>query len=150
MESVDDDRTFEEQMNDLGVKVERVNNKITAKAVTPWLKPWYYGEGCTKSFMRIRATYISLSEDIFTELLKLAGDDQVKLVLRVINYECKKALEFRYDAAGYAVHSHKRSWKITMPPKLKRVLTEHGVKEGAYKIERLKNGSYLAVLDDKK
>ena len=137
---------FDEQMRDLGVKVERPNQK-EAESLTAWLKPWNLTDRRGKGFLRVRATYIAVSEDIYENLKSQVTKtgDQVKLAFKVVRFEGQCCLVFKYDPGGYAVHIHKASFKLTMPPKLRAILEDKGISQGHYNVRPVKGGGFLAV-----
>ncbi len=137
-----DDRSFEDQMEELGVAVERKNQK-TARAKSGWLKPYFNlgNKGLTVSKARV-----SISEDIASKI------ESKKITLMVVDYEGCPAIAFKEDPQGYKLYKPKKgkSFRIMMGADLKKVFTEHGIKQGKYRVEQLRDGTFLAVWEDVK
>lgn len=142
-QGVSEKESFEEQMADLGVKVER--QKIEAKAVTPWLAR---GNAGRKPFPGIRLTksYLAISKRIAEKLTQEAKDGIPRMALRVIEYEGKRALLFKYDPRGYTItkKSENHNFCRVATKAIIEALHEAGLKIGCYTVKRVADG-YLAV-----
>jgi hypothetical protein len=138
-----EDRSFEEQMADLGVPIEKVNIK-TAKVLTDWIKPGNAG-GQHNYDMSVRRSHISIKPK-WAE--KIAGKKtKTKLIFRIVKYEDKLALLFKENSSGFSIKKpaiENRAWHITLSPAFKRELEQYGFEFGCYKIGIVKDG-YLAV-----
>lgn len=144
-----EEESFEAQMADLDVPIERPNKK-EARAVTPWLTRRNPG---IKPFegIRLMRSYLAISIKVAEKLAQEAGDGVPRAALRVIEYEGKKALALKYDPRGYtiSIKSVNHSLCRITTAAVIETLHEAGLQMGRYKVKKI-SGGYLAVPEDKK
>ena len=135
--------SFEKQMADLGVPVERVNQK-TARVLSDWILPGNAG-GRHNYDLSLRKAHLAINPKWAN---KIAGTkDKVYLKFRVIEFDGKPALLFREDRVGFSLKRpalDSRAWQIAMSPLLEAELRKHKLGYGHYIISIVKDG-YLAV-----
>ena len=135
--------SFEQQMSDLGVPVEKVNQK-TAKVLSDWIIPANKGGSQTYD-LSLRKTHLAINAKW---MQKIAGDkDKVQLQFRVIEFDGKPALLFRENRSGFSLKRPSldtRAWQMTMSPIFAAALEKHKVEYGHYRVSIIKDG-YLAV-----
>lgn len=135
--------SFEKQMADLGVPVEKVNQK-TAKVLSDWIIPANKG-GRQGYDLSLRKNHLSINNKW---MKKIAGTkDKVYLQFRVIEVDGKPGLFFRENRSGFSLKKpdlETRAWQMTMSPSFAAALEKHRVEYGHYIISIVKDG-YLAV-----
>ena len=142
----EEDRSFQKEMDELGVVVERTNTK-TAKALTEWISPGS-SKVNHKFDISITPTHISVSPKWAKKIA--GGKNKMKLAYRVVEYEGQKALLIKEDRVGFSFKCpgvDSRAWNNTLSPMLKEILEENGVKYGHYRLSIVKDG-FLAALKD--
>ncbi len=142
-----EDRSFEQQMADLDVPIETTGAKREAKPLTPWLSP---KRGYKLGSRQISYTdsYIGFGEDIY-KTLKAEFPGPLRVALRVVEYEGKKAVAIKTDNNGYKVTTNIRGNNMRLPlsSTLRQALKDSGLKYGRYTVNRI-SGGFLAVLDE--
>lgn len=141
-------KDFEGQMNDLGVKVERPNKK-TAKAVSPWLKPFKTNSAKGIKGLSISQSYIGFSNESYEKLKRQMNDSgDVRIIIRVVEYEGAMTILIKADADGYKLNKYNKTgtWRVASK-NVTDYINEAGVKIGRYRMEQLKDSSFLALYE---
>lgn len=137
---VPENETFEQQMQDLDVPVE----KRSAKALTGWIKARNYGSNTVKN-IRIGKTIISFSPKT-TKLFKV-GEGEYRFAVCIVDFEKKPALLLKPDKKGIKLKQFTGlAYQAAITRPMAEAFKEYGVKQGSYTINVVKDG-YLAVLD---
>jgi hypothetical protein len=140
-----DNKSFTEEMNDLGVKVEKAHSN-SAQVLSDWIIPGNKGGRQTYD-LSLRKTHLAINQKW---MKKIAGDKgKIYLQFRVVKYKGKPALLFREDRSGFSLKKpalDTRAWQMTMSPIFLETLNKYGVEFGHYKISIVKDG-YLAVIE---
>jgi hypothetical protein len=139
--------SFEQQMADLGVPIEKVNQK-TAKVLSDWITPVNKG-GRQNQDLSLRKQHVSINRKWARKIAESEDAVRVRIALRVIDYDGKPALFIKPDSSGFnlkqpAVETH--AWQFSMSPTLRQAIEKHGLKYGSYSLSVIKGG-YLAVHD---
>lgn len=137
--------SFEKQMADLGVPIEKVNKK-SARVLSDWIMPGNTG-GRHSYDLSLRKNRISINSKLAA---RIAGDKtKIKLAFRVIEFEGKPALLFRENKSGFSLKRpgiETRAWQVNLSPGLKAELEKYGVEYGHYTVNIVKD-NYMAVHD---
>ena len=92
----EEELNFGEQMNELGVPVERTGEKREAVSITGWLTARGKGARLDKGTISVAKTYIGIADEVNAKLIK-PGQDRAKVALCVVEYEGRKALAMKPD-----------------------------------------------------
>jgi hypothetical protein len=142
-----EDRNFKQQMADLDVPIETTGAKREAKPLTPWLSP-KRGHKLGSRQISYTDSYIGFGEDIY-KTLEAEFPGPLRVALRVVEYEGKKAVAIKTDNNGYKVTTNIRGNNMRLPlsSTLRQALKDSGLKYGRYTVNRI-SGGFLAVLDE--
>lgn len=139
----EDNRDFEEQMNDLNVPIEKTGEKKSAKALTGWVTA--RGNSTVRD-MRINKTILSFSSKAAKMFEVEPG--LYRFSFKLVDYGGGVALFLRPDKRGIKLKKYDRSlcYITTYTRQMKNLFKEHNVKMGDYKINKVDQG-WLAVYD---
>ena len=143
-----EDRNFKQQMADLDVPIETTGAKREAKPLTPWLSPKRGRMNIDSRQISYTGSYLGFGENIY-KTLKAEFPGPLRVALRVVEYEGKKAVAIKTDNSGYKVTTNIRGNNMRLPlsSTLRQALKDSGLKYGRYTVNRI-SGGFLAVLDE--
>lgn len=130
-----DDRSFDEQMNDLGVEV--IRQKADGLKNLVWLTTW----GNVKSLadkIRLNKSTISFGKEALQMLFE--ESEHKKIRIGVAEYRSRKVLVLRPSAVGYAVVQGKEGRPRAGSALVVKKLLDHGLSLGIYNAKKVKGG----------
>ncbi len=154
-----DDRTYEEQMEDLGVEVVKVHKIPVASGSSSLLKNddddfnkikntvWFKktdAKNLSKTHFNFNGNYIMLHSDFVKEL------NSERVNIGVAEFRGQKVIRLQPSSTGYKISKNKKvSFKLGASGVSKK-LVEAGIKLGIYEAKKLASGGYIGVLVEEK
>ena len=130
-----DDRSFGEQMQDLGVEVKKPTSELKN---LNWLNT-RSKHGLPLNMLSVGKSYIRFGEvaiDLATE-----GDKNKKLQYAVAEYQGQKVLVVKAGLTGHKVSYSKNGNPLSGTPALSKAIKASGLPLGYYKVKKAKGGA---------
>ena len=129
-----DDRNFEEQMQDLGVEVKRQSNVLRNMT-------WLSTRGKATPLgnrISVNKSYIKLGGEAYTALTEAGGGE--KLRFATAEYMGQKVIVIKTDKAGYKIYRNKQGYAKTGSPAITAMIEDKGLPLGFYTVKKAKGG----------
>ena len=140
---LNEDRTFEEQMNDLGVQVVGGNSQKSNKRLDiKWFAPKAGKSAYSDEQIKVLGAAITFGGKPYKHLLsKKSNDGDLRVKFGAIKYEGRLCLYIKpVEAGGYKLLKQESGRIKSGSPSLVNMITEAGLPKGKYKSILVKGG----------
>ncbi len=140
---LNEERTFEEQMNDLGVQVVGGNSQKSNKRLDiKWFAPKAGRSAYSDEQIKVLGAAITFGGKPYKHLLsKKSNDGDLRVKFGAIEYEGRLCLYIKpVEAGGYKLLKQESGRIKSGSPSLVKMITEAGLPKGKYKSILVKGG----------
>lgn len=130
---VDDDRSFGQQMQDLGVEVKKTGGLKNIK--------WLVTRGKAAPLankISVNKCSISLGNEVYQELISESKGKKIQFA--VAEFSGQKVLVIKLSDTGYKFVVNKKGLIRAGSPAIVRKIQAHGLPLGGYKVKKVKGG----------